>query len=117
MNIYVSDCTKISTCSVVMRFMLSKAMFWREFQISKENHHFKFILSQITNLSAARDSFVKNTSFLLQFAVLGKLPHLKSNLTTTINALAAFILAKIAFGGQCKEQSKTRQGNISPIVL
>ena len=77
---YNSDCTEISTCSLVMPVILAKAVFFSEFLLLGENRQVKFVLSQITNLSPER-AFTENTSFLLQFAVSGKLPHFCSDLT------------------------------------
>ena len=78
---YNSDCTEISTCSLVMPVILAKAVFFSEFLLLGENRQVKFVLSQITNLSPERAFGAENTSFLLQFAVSGKLPHFCSDLT------------------------------------
>ena len=77
---YKSDCTEISTCSLVLPLILSKAVFYSKFLLSVENPHLKFNLSEITNLSTERAFVVKNTSFQLQFKVSGELLHVWSDL-------------------------------------
>ena len=77
---YKSDCTEISTCSLVFPVLLSKAVFYSKFLLSGENPHLKFNMSEITNLSTERIFVVKNTSFLLQFNVSAELLHFWSDL-------------------------------------
>ena len=63
-----------------MPVILAKAVFFSEFLLLGENRQVKFVLSQITNLSPERAFRAENTSFLLQFAVSGKLLHFCSDL-------------------------------------
>ena len=65
----------------------------------------------MTNLSTERAFVVKNTTFLLQFKVSGKLLYFWSDLlsTTPVDIVKTFILVKRAFGRQLKEGRETRE--------
>ena len=77
---YKSDCTEISSCSLVFPLILSKGVFFSKILLSVENPHLKFNISEITNLSTGRAFLVKNTAVLLQFKVSDELLHFWSDL-------------------------------------